>query len=51
MGFSAPWDNSLEIIALYPVKILLGINPMVLSAPRDESLENISLHKVKNFRD
>ena len=38
MGLSAPWDNSLEIIVMNPVKKLLGINPMGLSDPRAKYL-------------
>ena len=43
MVISAPWSDSLDIIALQPVKTLLGINPMVLSSPRAESLDIIVL--------
>ena len=49
MVLSAPFSDSLEIIALYPVKKLRGINPMELSAPRDESLEIIVLQPVFFF--
>ena len=46
MVLSAPWDDSLMIIALQRVKQLLGINPMGNSAPWDDSLEIIALDIV-----
>ena len=42
MGMSTPRSDSLEIIALQPVKKRLGINPMGRSAPWDDSLDIIS---------
>ena len=33
MGLSAPWADSIDVIALLTVKKWLGINPMVISAP------------------
>ena len=49
MDINAPWDDSIEIIVLKPVKKLLGINPMGIIAPRDDSLEIISLQKLNNI--
>ena len=46
MGLSDPKSDSLEIIALKPVKNIIGIKPMGLSAPLDESLDFISLKPV-----
>ena len=46
MGLSAPRTNSLEIIALKPVKKLIRINPIILSAPWADSLDIISLNPV-----
>ena len=43
MGLSAPWDDSIDIIAFNPVKKIQGMNPMVLSAPWADSLEMTSL--------
>ena len=48
MSLSVPWSDSLDIIALKPVKKVLGINPLGFSAPWAESLVIISLHPVKN---
>ena len=41
MGHSAPWANSIEIIAL--------IKPMGLSDPWNDSIEIIDLKTVKIF--
>ena len=49
MGSSSPRDASIDIIALWPVKILIGINPMNLSAPWAESLDIIALNPVKKY--
>ena len=38
MGLSAPWDDSLDIIALQPVKKCLEINQMGVSVPCSNSL-------------
>ena len=46
MGISDPRADSVEIIALHPVKKLVGINPMSLSAPWDDSLDIITLKTV-----
>ena len=51
MCISAPWADSLEIIALLPVKKCLGINPMGLSAPRAKYLQISSLQTVKHVMD
>ena len=42
----APMSDSLDIIALRPVKQLIGINPMSLSSPWEESLGIIALNSV-----
>ena len=47
MRFSAPWSNSLDIIALNPEIYILGIKPKGLTAPWHESLDIIALHQVK----
>ena len=47
MGSSAPWADSLDIIALHLVNILLGINPMGLIAPWEDSLEIIDFNPIK----
>ena len=49
MDLIAPWVDSIEIIALRPVKQLLGDNPMVLSVPRTEYFDIIALQIVKRF--
>ena len=49
MVLSAPRDASIDIIALWPLKILIGINLMSLSAPWAESLEIIALNPVKKY--
>ena len=49
MVLSESWADSLEIIALHPVKNLPGINSMSLRAPRDYSLDMINLQKVKKI--
>ena len=49
MVLIAPWDNSLDIISLQPVKKLLGINPMGLIFPWYDFLEIISLHTEKTI--
>ena len=47
MGLSAPWSDSLNIIALKTVKKWIGINPMGLSAPGSDSLDIISFQTTK----
>ena len=47
MGISAPWAESLDIIALQPIKILRWVNPMGLSVPMDEFLDVIDFQKAK----
>ena len=47
MGLSAPWDDSLDIIALHTVKTLPWVNPMGLSIPMFDSLDIISFHTAK----
>ena len=49
MGLSAPRTASIDIIALWPVKILIGINPMNLSAPWAKYLDIIALNPVKKY--
>ena len=45
MGLNDPWDYPFEIIALPQVKILRGINSMVISDPLVDSIEiNILKH-------
>ena len=52
MVLSDSWFNSLEIIAMQPVKnITLGMNLMSLSAPWYASLEIITLHTGGEDRD
>ena len=48
IGLSSPWAESLQIIALHPVKNQ-GINPMVLSVPWADSFEIISLRPVRKI--
>ena len=43
MGFSAPLDNYLDIIALWPVKIFQGIKTMGLCGPWPDCLDIIAL--------
>ena len=50
MGISAPSSDSLEIIALHPVRKLKGINPKGLSTYWEESPEIISLEPVKKYQ-
>ena len=46
---STPWANSLDIVALYPLKQeLLGINPMVIGSAWVDSLDIIFLQPVQN---
>ena len=49
MGLSDPRAESLEIIALKPVKKLIGIKPMSLSVPWADSIDIIALNPVKNY--
>ena len=49
MGLSAPRSSSIDIIALYPVKKLIGINPMRLSDPCADSLDIIAFNPVKKY--
>ena len=51
MGLSDPRSASIDIIALWPLKIFIGINPMSLSAPWAEYLDIIALNPVKNTMD
>ena len=44
MVLSAHWADSLVIIALQPVKELLGNNPMGCSAPWSETLDIIAFN-------
>ena len=46
MGISAPRENSIEIIALHPVKTIIGINPMRLISSWADSLYIIALSPV-----
>ena len=46
MGLSDPCTNSLDIIALHPVKKLSGINSMVLSEPIVDYLHIIDFKTV-----
>ena len=48
MGLSDPWANSLEIIALHPVKNY-EVNPMVLDAPWSVSPETIYLRPIRKI--
>ena len=50
MGLSDPRSDSIEIIALQPVKKLIGINPMRLSSRWEESLDIIALKSVKKHQ-
>ena len=47
MGLSAPWDDSLDIIALQPVQNWLEMNPMGRSVPWDDFLYVIAFHTAK----
>ena len=47
MGLSTPKDDSIEIIALHPVKTFTGINPMILSDPWYDSINIIALKTLK----
>ena len=47
MGISSPWTNSLDIIALHPVKKRPGIDPMGLIDLCVDSLDIIALHTFK----
>ena len=49
MSRSAPWDDSLGIISLKPVKTILGINPMGISALWYEYLDIIALKPVFKY--
>ena len=48
MGLSDPWDDSIEIIDLYPVK-MQGMNPMGLSTPWENSLDKIYFRPVRKI--
>ena len=48
MSLSAPWADSLDIIALNPVKKIPEINPMGLSAPWSDSIDIFALQTAKN---
>ena len=39
MGLGDPWADSLDIIALHPVKKLLGTNTMWIGVPWVDSLD------------
>ena len=43
MGISSSWGDSLDIIALHPVKILWGVRPVGLSAPWENYIDIIAL--------
>ena len=47
MVLSAPWAESLDIIALQTVKKLPWVNPMVISVPMVDSLDIISFQTAK----
>ena len=47
MGLSAPWADSLEIIALHLVEKWLGINPMGLSVTWANSIDIIAFYTDK----
>ena len=49
ISLSAPWADSLVVIALKPVKKWLDINPMGHSAPGDDSLDIIALQIAKKI--
>ena len=49
MGLSAPFVDSIDIIALTPVLKILGIAPIGLSSPWDGSLLIIALQPVKQL--
>ena len=51
MRLIAPTVNSTDIIALQPVKKMIGINPMVLSAHWNDSIYIIALNIVNNTWD
>ena len=51
MGLSDPRSDFIDIIALCPLKILIGINPMILSVPWAESIDIIALNPVKKTWD
>ena len=48
MGLSAPWDDSIDIIILNPLKKILWINPMGISYPWENYLVIIALQTFKN---
>ena len=48
-GLSTHWDDYLDIISLYEVKIN-GMDPMGLSSPWADSLQMIALQQVKNYK-
>ena len=47
MGLIAPRTDSIDIIAMRPVKKSIGINPMSLCAPWAKSTDIIALNQVK----
>ena len=47
MGLSAPRADSLEIIALQPVRKFIGINPTRLIDPWSGALDIINLNTLK----
>ena len=47
MDLSSPWDDSLDIIALQPVKKWLRINKMGLSSPWANYIDIITLQTAK----
>ena len=49
MGISAPWAESVDIIALHTVLKWLGINPMRLSVPWANSLDIIAAQTAKKI--
>ena len=49
MGLNDPWDYPFEIIALPQVKILRGINSMVIRDPLVDSIEIIVFQTSKTI--
>ena len=47
MGLIAPWFDSLDIIALQPVKKLLWVNRIGLSVPMENYLDIIAFQTAK----
>ena len=47
MSLSAPWADSINIIALQTVKTFPRVNPMGLSVPMADSLDIIAFQTAK----